>query len=164
MLKCQNCGKYFPYKIKIKGRIWNLASRKFCPDCSSLGENNRKQYIVNVSDGKSFCIYCKKEKLNDFFYKRNNGSSLSYCKECLEITKNLKFEEKLENIITTMGAVCFDCQQSFPSKVFRFWKNNRIFPISKLKSMSWKRIIDKLVGYEILCLNCAEIRKWKNAK
>ncbi len=158
---CENCGKSFPNRIKIDGHTWSLTSRKFCPECSKLGKNNRRQYIIEVKKGFSYCARCMEIKPENEFHKRSTGKPLSYCKKCSEEVKTLKFEEKLDKIISIMGNVCIDCQQVFPSPVFRFWKEGNVFPTSKIKNMSWKKIINILKDHELLCLNCIAIRNWQ---
>ena len=159
---CKNCGKSFPNRIKIEGHVWHLTSRKFCPECSKLGKNNRRQYIINIEDGYSYCARCMEVKPESEFHKRSNKKPLSYCKKCSEEVKSLKFEEKLDKIIMNFGGICEDCLQTYPSTVFRFWKEDKVFPISRIKNMSFQKAIEALNGYKLLCLNCVEIRKWQS--
>jgi len=158
---CENCGKQFPHRIKVEGRTWSLTSRRFCPGCSELGGNNRRRYVVEGKDGMAFCTRCQEHKPEDDFHRRANGAPLSYCKSCSERAKSLKFEEKMEELIVMRGGACADCQGTFPMPVFRFWKDGKAFVTSRAKSMSLKRLMDILAGHEMLCLNCAAIRKWE---
>lgn len=160
---CKNCGKSFPNRIIINDKTWHLTTRQFCPDCSKLGEGNRRQYIINLEKGMAYCSRCQKQKPEKEFHKRKNETPLSYCKLCSEEVKKLKFEEKLDKIISIMGGACFDCQQIFPTPVFKFWKDGKSFPISKIKNMSWERTLNILKDYQLLCLNCIAIRKWQNS-
>jgi hypothetical protein len=163
MPTCRNCGKDFPNKIIIDGEERRLSGRKFCPSCSPLGSRNRRTYIVNVPPGKAHCARCGEDRDLDEFHKRpGSGRPLSYCRDCQDTVKRLKFEEKLEKAIALKGGACADCGGVFPRTVFKFWRNGSAFQISKAKNMSWKKLRQELEEHELLCLNCGAIRQWES--
>lgn len=158
---CQNCGKEFPNKINVEGKDIRLSGRKFCPDCSPLGGRNRRSYIVDVPKGRAHCARCDQNKDIAEFHKRpGSGRPLSYCRTCQDDLKRLKFEEKVERAIAAKGGACADCGNVFPACVYVFWSLGGIFQISRAKNMSWKRLKSELEEYELLCLNCAAMRRW----
>ena len=106
-----------------------------------------------------FCVCCKKYKSD--FYTRKNGKPLSYCVECQNLNKNLKFEEKLENIVEMYGGACYDCNISYPVPIYNFYSQEKVFSISKAKNMSLQNIKKELKGYIMLCKNCCALRKWE---
>jgi hypothetical protein len=147
--------------VEVDGHIWNLASRRFCPACSPLGQRNRRTYIVAAEPGKAFCARCQKHKDRGEFHSRQGGSKpLSYCKTCSEEIKTLKFEEKIEKAVALKGGACADCRQPFPAPVFEFYRDGQVFPISKAKNMSWENLKATLEGHEMLCRNCGVLREW----
>jgi hypothetical protein len=157
---CKNCNKEFPNKLIVNNKTHLLIGRTFCPDCSPLGSNNTRSYIVKFGKNESFCARCKEIKPKKDFYKRKNGSSLSYCKECQEIVKQLKFEENLQHIIEERGGQCVDCKLSFPYTVYTFFSDTNIYQLNKARNMSLDNIKEDLKNYTMLCLNCCAIRQW----
>lgn len=162
MPECQNCKKEFPNQIEVDGKIWNLISRKFCLECSPLGQNNRRTYVVPIETGKAFCARCRKQKDRSEFHNRKCGSPLSYCRQCSEEVKNLKFIEKIEKAVALKGGACFDCGNVFPAIVFEFIKDDKTLPLGTVKNMSWERFKEILEDYKMLCKNCIAMRKWAN--
>lgn len=162
MPECRNCGKEFPNKIEVDGQIRRLSGRRFCPECSPLGNNNRRSYIVSTPPGKAFCVRCQHEKDRSEFHSRQGGSRpLSYCKDCQETVKKLKFEEKVEKAVAMKGGICADCGNTFPTPVFEFLHEGRRLPLSMVKNMSWERVQSMLGQCEMLCHNCGSLREWE---
>lgn len=160
MPKCENCGKEFPNKIEVDGQVRRLSGRRFCLECSPLGANNRRSYIVATAPGRAFCARCQQEKDRGAFHSRKGGQPLSYCKACQEEVKRLKFEEKVEQAVALKGGACADCGNTFPTPVFEFLREGNELPLSMVKNMSWERFRQMLEGCEMLCHNCGALRKW----
>lgn len=157
---CKNCCKEFPTKILHNDEIFYLGSRKFCTECSPIGEHNRRSYIIKTKNNEHFCVRCKEIKDKKEFYKRKNGKELSYCIKCQKQVKEIKLQENLERIIEKYGGECADCKGIFPFSVYDFYKKGKIYNIGSFKNMKFSRINNELEGYEMLCKNCVEIRKW----
>lgn len=158
---CQNCQKDFPIKVLVDGYMKNLSSRKFCLECSPLGSKNTKSYIVQTEEDMAFCIFCNKIKDIEQFYKRKQSKKpLSYCIDCQNKAKKLKYEEKLERIVQQFGCVCCDCNVSYPVQVYEFYLNGKIYPISSAQNASLSKILSELKDHVMLCKNCCAIRKW----
>lgn len=49
---CQKCGKEFPSKIKIDGKLRILSSRHYCLECSPFNQHNTKNLNIDDSDKK----------------------------------------------------------------------------------------------------------------
>lgn len=158
---CENCKKEFPNKIGFEGHVYNLTSRRFCPECSPINGRNTRRYIVDVKENESFCAHCLKVKTKDNFYTRkDSGRSLSYCIDCQKYIKNIKLQEKLERIIEARGGCCADCGGFFPIPVYEFYKEGKSYHLSKAKNMSFEKLQNALLDFTMLCLNCSAIRKW----
>lgn len=161
MPKCKNCEKEFPNKIKVDGKYYSLTSRKFCPECSPLGSRNTRSYIIELEENEAFCARCLKIKTKKEFYTRkDSGRPFSYCIECQKVIKNLKLQEKLERIIEERGGCCSDCEGFFPMPVYEFYRDGKIYQLSKAKNMSLEKLKEELQDFTMLCLNCSAIRKW----
>ena len=159
---CQNCKKKFLNKIKKKGKIYNLTGRKFCLECSPLGGRNTRSYIIELKENEAFCARCNQIKDKKEFYLRKNSKPFSYCRKCQDEVKKIKFEEKLETLIEHFGAICQDCQNSYPIPIYEFFKDGKSYSIGKIKNMSLKRAMIELQGSILLCKNCKAIRDWQN--
>jgi len=160
MIKCKNCNKEFPNKIKDKaGEVLELSSRKFCLSCSEYKGGNSRSYIVNLKKDEAFCARCLNRKNIKEFYIRKSGTPYSYCIECQNKVKDIKFNENLEEIIIERGGSCEDCNLSYPYIIYEFY-NGKKYTRSKLKGMSLKKMRDTLKNYDLLCKNCCAMREW----
>jgi len=161
MPTCKNCGKEFPNKINIDGHNHILAGRKFCISCSALGSKNTRSYIIELKENEAFCVRCQKIKnKKDFYIRKNNGKPFSYCVKCQNEVKLLKLDEKLERVVEERGGMCQDCECSYPTPVYEFYSDDKIYQLSKAKNMSLERIKEELKDYIMLCRNCSAIRRW----
>jgi hypothetical protein len=161
MPTCKNCKKEFPNKINTKGQVYVLTGRKFCPACSPLGGKNTRTYIVDLKENEAFCARCQEVKSKDEFYiRKDSGKPFSYCIKCQSEVKLLKLEEKLERIVEERGGICQDCGLSYPTPIYEFYSDEKIYQLSKAKNMSLERLKEELKDYIMLCRNCSAIRQW----
>lgn len=161
MTKCGNCGKEIPNKINIEGKIYSLTGRKFCPECSPIGKNNTRSYIVDLKSNEAFCARCQQIKSKtEFYLRKKSNRPFSYCIECQNDVKRLKFEEKLEHIVEERGGACTDCGIVYPTPLYEFYSDGKIYQLSKAKNMSLERLKVELKDYIMLCRNCSAMRQW----
>jgi len=158
-MKCLNCNRKIPSKIKIKNKMIRLTSRKFCLKCSPLGSRNTRQYIIETKDDESYCPRCQEVKKIDEFYNINKRTA-SYCKLCQQKVKKIKAEEKLHELIEQKGGACMDCGQIFPTPVYIFYDGLNKFPMSKIQHLSLNKLTQKLKSHFLICRNCKVIREW----
>lgn len=162
MPTCKNCGGKFPNKIKENGQTHSLTGRKFCPGCSPIGGRNTRTYIVEVQHGKAFCARCQETKdTKEFYLRKENGRPFSYCRDCQKQIKELKLQEKLNRIVEERNGACFDCGVTFPDVIYDFYKEGKIYHISRAKNMSLQKLKEELKDYLMLCKNCCALRKWE---
>jgi len=159
---CKHCNKSFPNYVEIDNEKHCIASRRFCLECSPFRGNNTRSYILDIPEDKAFCSRCQYVKSNREFYKIKNGNPLSYCINCQREVKNIKFEEKVELIIDMFNGVCFDCGMSYPTPVYCFYDNGRVYKIGKLYNMSLDKAKDILKDCQMICKNCCAMREWIN--
>lgn len=162
MPNCKNCQKEFPNNIVINGITHSISSRKFCLECSPFGSRNTRSYIIDLKENEGFCSRCSNIKNIKKFYKRKNGRPLSYCIDCQNEVKQLKFEEKTEMLVELFGGKCKDCEISYPPIIYCFYDENNVYYITKLYNMSLGRAKKKFENYDMLCRNCYIMRKWIN--
>jgi len=162
MPTCNNCGNEFPNKISKDGETISLSGRKFCLECSPLGNKNTRSYIVKLQDSEAFCARCQKIKNKDEFYARkDSGKPLSYCIICQSELKELKFQENIERVIQEKGCVCQDCGLSYPAPIYEFYFDGTVYNLSKARNMSFERFSNNLQEYTMLCRNCSAMRDWE---
>ncbi len=157
---CKNCQKKFPNKLMIDNKAHYLSGRKFCPNCSPIGTRNTRTYIIKKSDNEAFCPRCAQIKNITEFYTRKNGKPFSYCMDCQEEIKDLKFQENLERIAELKGVVCQDCGILYPIAIYDFYNNGEVYQISKIRNMSFGKIKELFRDYAMLCKNCCALRQW----
>lgn len=49
MKKCEKCGKDFPIRVSIVGKVHIINNRPYCLECSPFGQHNTRQL---ADDGK----------------------------------------------------------------------------------------------------------------
>jgi len=115
-----------------------------------------------LKQGKALCVRCHKiKKIKEFYKRRVNGKPFSYCIQCQEEVKKLKFEEKMEIIVQMFGGICQDCGIPYPTPVYEFYADGKTFSVGRAKNMSLQRLMKELEGYVMLCKNCSALRKWE---
>ena len=150
MPKCKLCGRPFPTKIRIKGKVRNLCKRKYCFTCSPFGEHNtRKLQNVYEEDVKRTCALCKKT----FIYNRKGYHGRELCGSCHVILHRKRTKEKA---IEYKGGKCLLCGYSKCNRNMIFHHLNpkeKDFNISGT-SLSWERIRKELDKCVLLCCRC----------
>ena len=117
---------------------------------------------MDTQNAVSLCVRCQESKDVSKFYARKNGKPLSYCMQCQKAVKILKMRENLERIVEERGGACFDCGGVYPLPVYEFFKDGKIYQLSKTRNMSLSKIKSELEHHEMLCKNCCAIRNWES--
>lgn len=118
-----------------------------------------------LQEGEAFCARCRQTKPKDQFYNRKEGGRpLSYCVSCQTEVKELRFRENMERLIESREGTCADCGLPYPAPIYEFYSETGLFNISKLRHMSYSKIIEILQSYLMLCRNCCALRMWEAGK
>ena len=125
---CNKCGKTFPNRIVIDGKLRILNRRKYCLECSPFGKHNTKRLEIHAE-------------------KRNNSEAVA------KRRKNMKMKA-----IEYKGGKCCICGYDGYSGALEFHHINsddKEFGISERGwTISWERIrreVDKCI---LVCSNC----------
>lgn len=156
---CQKCGKTFPVRVKIDGKIKNLCSRKFCLDCSPFGLRNTKQILAPTVSGEKCCLGCNKsliENKNNFYTKGERF--YARCKKCFNTLCKKQSQEVKKKAIEYMGGKCFICGYNRCNAALELHHKNPKEKDPKIKFGSTRRSFDKikkeLDKCVLLCANC----------
>lgn len=83
MKLCGNCGKPFGLWVTIDGIPRNLASRKFCLECTPFRTHNTR---IEIPDEKKFCLICNIEL---------SGNRVKFCsKKCKATGHNKSYHKE----------------------------------------------------------------------
>jgi len=149
MPNCRKCKEYFPYSIKINGKLRNLQNRKFCLKCSPFGSHNthpddpsKKSYKKQVNN--------KRVKYSEWSDKaKKNHKSMQYYYRHKRLKKSIEYK----------GGKCEVCGYNKSKRALTF---HHIHPKTKLFSLdsrniltkNWDVIVKELDKCQLLCMNC----------
>lgn len=79
------------------------------------------------------------------------------------LERNAKLrKKKTEYLIKLREQPCKDCGNKFPYYVMEFdHLHDKVEPVTRLVSSSWKKLKTEIDKCEIVCANCHAIRTWK---
>jgi hypothetical protein len=105
------------------------------------------------------CTRCKIEKPDDQFYRKNAARLQSYCKNCFNDYCKERWHQRKLDAIEHMGGSCADCGYSDNPAVLQFHHlRDKDHEWTKLRLMSWDRVVEELSKCVMLCANCHVIR------
>lgn len=140
----KSCGRHFPLRIVINGRMRQLNKRKYCLDCSPFGKKNTQK--IPESGGR--CSDCG--GLGAVVRKR--GGEL--CFRCNRKARRRDFKDRC---LKYKGGKCERCGYSKCPAALHFHHCNpsgKGFSVGPSLTMSWKRIQVELDKCELVCSNC----------
>lgn len=166
-IQCKNCNNSFLALQIIDGKPRNLYKRKYCFNCSPLGNHNTKTLETQeLFDNAKRCADCGEVKSLDNFYNRGgkrNGELGSYCKECLnhntkEKQHKLGNERKLQ-AIKNRGGKCSNCSYNKNMAALHFHHINpstKLFDLNKrtFANLKKEKLQEELKKCILLCANC----------
>lgn len=99
---------------------------------------------------------CIEKDITDFHTCKSRKIS-SYCKKCLYENQMIRWRDRKFKAVNIMGGKCSACGYNKCLDALEFHHidpNNKEFMWNKLKSYTWKRVINELKKCIILCANC----------
>lgn len=131
-----------------------------------LRETYRRRPYVPYPDGKQ-CVGCRKLLPQGLFSSTLVKGKRYYHARCIKCratyyAKTKVCREKRALVESLRDKPCADCQQKFAPSAMQFWLKTGIKKFCV--SMAWagrsrQAILDEATKYEIVCANCACIRK-----
>jgi len=158
---CKLCGKKFPNRLKLNGKIRNLKNRKYCLNCSGFGLHNTTQLNFKFK-GKRMRI-CKGcgillTKKNTYKIRTLN------CKKCFNKKTNEIVIRHKKEAIKILGGKCIRCGFNGNYIVFEFHhpNSNKESSWGKLRNKKgWKFILKEIKKCQLVCANCHRIIHWE---
>lgn len=140
---CEACGKPFPAKVVIDGRIRSLYRRRFCLDCSPFGIHNTSKTPPGVMPP---------EALREYRRKRRNAKTYRYQKR--------RRRELKAVVIQLLGGKCAECGYN---KCAVALDPHHLDPTTKEFTLSayggsMSRLRTEIAKCVLLCANCHRLR------
>lgn len=127
---CNKCGKTFPNRISIDGKLRTLNRRKYCLECSPFGNHNTKK--LEATTGKK---------------KRSNPKAVAKHRKLVKM-KAIEYK----------GGKCCICGYDKYSGALEFHHKNsddKEFGISERGwTISWEKIKNEIDKCILVCSNC----------
>lgn len=155
---CRKCGKEFPNRLTIGGKLRNLQSRKFCINCSPFGGRNTRNLNEETDQGHRKCPRCKKTlPIENFYNRRSKTGHSSYCKQCTNLQTLERQRELKQKAVKYKGGKCVRCGYSHYIGALEFHHidpNGKDVTISHLKHTTFGKIVPELDKCVLVCANC----------
>ena len=140
---CEACGRPFPVKAVIDGKMRSLYSRRFCLDCSPFGAHNTSRLPAGLTSA---------EDLVEFRRKKRNAKTYRSQKR-----RRLKRKKQL---MDAAGARCFDCGYEGAIAVYEFHHRDpttKEFGLANFNG-SLSRLLAEAAKCDLLCASCHRLR------
>jgi len=138
--KCRKCGRSFPWRVKVCGKVRNTKNRKFCLKCSPFGSGNTKpDDPVRPSKPRHWA-------------GRDPRIKKAYKSRLLQ-----RAEERKRRLVAEFGGGCSACGYDRSTRALAFYRcGNKVRRLSAdgLWSASWNQIVREAGMCRLLCLNC----------
>ena len=162
---CENCNIEFPNWIVIDDKRWDLRRRKYCIDCSPLGQHNTRKltdgdFGTKLIDGIKHkrCRECNDVKpFGDFYSKSEWGRYYTVCKTCNCSISQKRRDEFKRWSVEYKGGQCKYCGYN---KCLASLDFHHTDPSKKeyIISSQWKKpkeiVKQELDKCDLVCKNC----------
>ena len=142
-LSCESCGRLFPAKQVVEGKIRSLYRRRFCLECSPFG-------VHNTSKNPPGSL--APSELIELRRKRRNAKTYRYLKKHRKQLKRL--------LVAACGGRCASCAYAGTPAALDFHHRDastKDFAISEFHG-SWEQLLVEAKKCDLLCANCHRLR------
>lgn len=144
MPQCRKCGKVFPNRLEVAGKMRVVSNRKYCLDCSPYGLHNTRKVEFARCDR---CSLCERRPTN------KGNRICGYCRNKVQ-----RWRLKLA-CVEYKGGKCARCGWSGNPVAFDFHHTDpreKEFGL-QMSTRSWTDIQQELDKCELLCTRCHRI-------
>jgi hypothetical protein len=147
-LVCVACGREFPAKMVIDGKMRSLYRRSFCLQCSPFGDHNTSKVplgLRNTEEAARARLDRRREQFRRSLRKRRQKRKL--------------------DLVAAYGGRCVDCGYSTCPDALHFHHRDpstKDFGLGKF-SGSLARLIEEAAKCDLVCANCHRIRHAREA-
>lgn len=159
MPNCKKCSKFFPFNMRIGGKMRNFKGRKFCLECSPFGTHNTKNICKSLKSGagEKQCTRCELVLPLDGFYGSQSKVN-SWCKRCYGIYVREKTREVKRRAVEYKGGKCCRCGYNRCLAALEFHHKDPTQKDPEIRfgssRSSWEEIVKELDKCILLCSNC----------
>lgn len=153
---CAKCGDEFPKFLRIDGKYKNFQNRKYCFNCSSLGNHNTKK-LEKIIDDKKICLKCGELKNLKEYYNKHKIYKYPYCNVCFNKFSTFSLIRKKKKALTYKGGKCIKCGYDKYYGALHFHHRDPLekkYDWSKLRRFTWDVVTKELDKCDLLCSNC----------
>ncbi len=140
---CEACGKAFPPRVVIDGKVRSLYSRRFCLECSPFGSHNTSKTAPGTVPLPEL-VERRRKKRNAKTYRCQKRRRLRWKKD----------------LIASRGGRCVDCGYSACLAALEFHHRNpatKDFTLANF-SGSYARFLEEADKCDLVCASCHRIR------
>ena len=147
-LICLACGREFPAKMVIDGKVRSLYRRSFCLECSPFGEHNTSKFPLGLrfsEEGQKARKERRREQFRRSLWKRRRA--------------------RKRQLVAEFGGRCMDCGYSACFEVLQFHHRDpktKDFRLGKFNG-SLARLRAEAAKCDLVCANCHRMRHAREA-
>ena len=148
LLVCVACGRGFPAKMVIDGKMRSLYRRSFCLECSPFGDHNTSKAPLGLRTTEE-SIKARRDRRREQFRRS---------------LQKRRRKRKLD-LVSAYGGRCVDCGYSACAEALQFHHRDpstKDFGLGTF-SGSLGRLIEEAAKCDLLCANCHRIRHAREA-
>ncbi|SRR6266550_3483425 len=148
-LICASCGKTFPAKQVVEGRMRSLYRRRFCLDCSPFGTHNTSKIPLRLRSTEELKQARRERRRASFrrsLYKRRR--------------------KRKRDLVEMYGGRCVDCGYATCVEALQFHHRDpstKEFRLGEFNG-SLARLLEEAKKCDLLCANCHQLRHAIEAK
>ena len=142
-LVCVACGRPFPAKMVIDGRMRSLYRRRFCLECSPFGDHNTSKVPLGLRSTEEV-VKARRNRRREQFRRS---------------LRKRRRKRKLD-LVTAYGGRCVDCGYATCPEALQFHHRDpstKEFGLGKF-SGSLARLMKEAAKCDLVCTNCHRIR------
>jgi hypothetical protein len=109
MPTCLKCAAPFANRVKIRGVIKNISSRRYCLVCSPWGKHNTRKLDALSDSTQKRCASCKGIFPTNVYYLCQDGKRYAYCRSCDRKRVALRHSECKREAVEYKGGKCLLC-------------------------------------------------------
>src|SRR5256885_8139696 len=138
-LICAACGKAFPAKQLIDGKMHSLYRRRFCLDCSPFGGHNTSRNPARGPDAEARRAAKRERRLQSYLRSLNK-----------------RRRRRKRELVEARGGRCMDCGYSDSVEALQFHHRDPSTKDFRLGAFSGslKRFLAEATKCDLVCANC----------
>ena len=140
---CAACGREFPAKMVIDGKLRSLYRRRFCIECSPFGDHNTSKVPLGLRSTEE-AVKARRERRREQFRR----------------SLRKRRRKRKADLVAAYGGQCVDCGYSTCPEALQFHHRDpstKDFGLSHFNG-SLARLIAEAAKCDLVCANCHRIR------